>query len=107
MWTHDHEVNGLQSSGRRRSTMNEAHFCLLGTRSIPRASFSALGGVVLIRGYKLKPCMSTSAPSGLNGPPRTVWTGVAHLQRLRSVSVKRLTRSRVCFLTVSTQMSDR
>ena len=45
--------------------------------------------------------MNTSAPSGLNGLTRTVWTEVTHLQRFGSVG-KRITRSRARFSTVST-----
>eukprot|EP00966_Prymnesium_polylepis_P178817 4140469-Prymnesium_polylepis.1 len=50
--------------------------------------------------------MNTSAPSGLNGLTRTVWTGVTHLQRFGSVG-KRITRSRASFSTVSTRAVER
>eukprot|EP00966_Prymnesium_polylepis_P171363 3961273-Prymnesium_polylepis.1 len=37
--------------------------------------------------FVTNPCsgMNTSAPSGLNGLTRAVWTGVTHLQRFGSV----------------------
>ena len=50
--------------------------------------------------------INSSAPSGLNGLTRTVWTGVTHLQRFGSVG-KRITRSRARLSTGSTQLSDR
>eukprot|EP00966_Prymnesium_polylepis_P253877 5868037-Prymnesium_polylepis.1 len=50
--------------------------------------------VYLFRGDKKvenssNPCsgVSTSAPTGLNGLPRTVWTGMTHSQRLALGSV--------------------